>query len=308
MLLVLASAAQAASLTAWDVDVVINDDGTSEWSVNLAYNGTVTSDDYWLFAKARDARVLVDGKDADCDMLTPELGTSIVCKDILGSNINYIIHTENVINKFNTFHMFFQTISLTRFTDSFTMKVRLPQGAALAEPSELRQTQTGLSPFEPAFGKLGTDGRGIFVSWELTAPKIGETLPARLVYKPLITAIDQALSTEVMIVLIIAAVVVFFMLLWRLRMRAEHLLPVLVGGERVVMAMLLKNKTMDQRDIVRATDFSKAKVSRIVKVLGERGLVDVEPKGRTKKITLSMGKKEKKAKGQSEDKKGLVKF
>ena len=56
------------------------------------------------------------------------------------------------------------------------------------------------------------------------------------------------------------------------------------------MEMVLQAKQIDQRDVVRETDFSKAKVSRIIKDLEERGLVSKISKGRKNIIKLSMKK------------------
>lgn len=305
LLLLMATVSHAATLTSWDTDVTVNDDGTSEWKVSLSYNGTVNRDDYWIFARATFVQVTVDGKEIRCLVSNPELGTSIVCSNIEGSLIEYTIRTDKVVDRFDNFQIFSRTLPATRLTDKFTATVRIPLGAALAEASRLRGT--GLAPFEPSFGQQGTDGRRIFVSWALQTPKLGETLTIRVIYEPLVSRIDGQLSTELLLLLIAVAVGVFSMLIWKLRMRAEHVLPVLVGGERTVMELILKNKNMDQRDIVRETDFSKAKVSRIVKSLGERGLVKVEPKGRTKKITLSLGKKEEK-KEPAPEKKANVPF
>ena len=47
-----------------------------------------------------------------------------------------------------------------------------------------------------------------------------------------------------------------------------------------------------QKVLVRETDFSKAKVSRLVKSLSERGVLEVEPMGRTNKIKLKIEKEE----------------
>ena len=62
----------------------------------------------------------------------------------------------------------------------------------------------------------------------------------------------------------------------------------------------MKNKTIDQREIVKTTDFSKAKVSRVLRSLESRGIVEVTPKGRTKKVKLSLGGKTKPAEKKDE--------
>jgi uncharacterized membrane protein len=61
----------------------------------------------------------------------------------------------------------------------------------------------------------------------------------------------------------------------------------LTGDERRVIDIVAGNGgTVIQRVIVRETDFSKAKVSRIVNGLKNRRVLDIEPRGRTNKIIL----------------------
>jgi uncharacterized membrane protein len=50
--------------------------------------------------------------------------------------------------------------------------------------------------------------------------------------------------------------------------------------------VLREKGTVDQRQIVRETDFSKAKVSRIISNLVERGVLEKEVKGRKNLIRL----------------------
>ena len=64
---------------------------------------------------------------------------------------------------------------------------------------------------------------------------------------------------------------------------------VLREDERKIVGILESHEgKVIQKVIVRETDFSKAKVSRLVKNLKERGIIDVEPIGRTTKITLKI--------------------
>ncbi|MBI2583955.1 MAG: winged helix-turn-helix transcriptional regulator [Candidatus Aenigmarchaeota archaeon] len=192
---------------------------------------------------------------------------------------------EKMNEKFNTVSY---TFSITKFAEKFSLVIKLPLGAVLADKAKL--SGTNLRPFEPSFGREGSDGRLIFVTWELVNPKLGEAVSARIIYEPLVGVIDSSLSEIALIGLIAIAILMVFGIFWRLRLRTENILPILNAAERAVVEILMKNKTIDQRDIVRATDFSKAKVSRVLKELESRGIVEVTPKGRTKKIKLSLGK------------------
>ena len=58
-------------------------------------------------------------------------------------------------------------------------------------------------------------------------------------------------------------------------------------NERKVIEILLnEKKDIDQRRIVKETDFSKTKVSRIIQGLVEKDLIEKIPKGRNNLIRL----------------------
>ncbi|MBU1135730.1 MAG: hypothetical protein KKG13_04430 [Nanoarchaeota archaeon] len=71
--------------------------------------------------------------------------------------------------------------------------------------------------------------------------------------------------------------------------RMRVVTSVLREDERKIVDILEKHEgKVIQKTLVRETDFSKAKVSRLVKNLKERGIVDAEPIGRTTKVTLKI--------------------
>jgi uncharacterized membrane protein len=67
-------------------------------------------------------------------------------------------------------------------------------------------------------------------------------------------------------------------------------LPLLNKDEKKIVDIIAKHGSeVRQREIVRETDFSKAKVSRLIKNLKERGVVDIEAiSGRENKIILKI--------------------
>jgi uncharacterized membrane protein len=71
--------------------------------------------------------------------------------------------------------------------------------------------------------------------------------------------------------------------------RVKLIMPVLKQDEKTIIDILTKyNGETFQRTLVRESDFSKARVSRLVASLKERGVLDIEPLGRTNKIKLKM--------------------
>jgi len=270
-------------IESWDVNVQLRDDGNAYWIIDIYYKEPVAKDDYWVFFDIRNLEITVDDSPVQCNATEPELGTLISCDDIYGRHIRYAFEALNFIETMSDdFKTIQYTFSITKFTDRFSLTINLPLGAVLADKAKL--IGTNLRPFEPSFGREGSDGRVIFVSWELINPRLGESINARVIYEPLVGVIDNALSEIALIGLIALAILMVFGIFWRLRMRTENILPVLSAAERTIV------ETLDQRDIVKTTDFSKAKVSRVLKDLESRGIVEVTPKGRTKKIKLNFGR------------------
>ena len=91
----------------------------------------------------------------------------------------------------------------------------------------------------------------------------------------------------------LAGAIMLFMFLRKRSM--IDILPILTDSERRVMEILLREKKgVDQRKIVKETEFSKAKISRVIQDLSDRGLVERTRKGRTNIINVkrpeNMGK------------------
>ena len=67
----------------------------------------------------------------------------------------------------------------------------------------------------------------------------------------------------------------------------EIILPILKSDEKAVVESVLKHGSgVNQKIIVRDSGYSKAKVSKVLKSLGERGLVRLERIGRGNKVYL----------------------
>ena len=73
----------------------------------------------------------------------------------------------------------------------------------------------------------------------------------------------------------------------------DSVLPILTVDERkVINCLLIGNGEKMQRKIVYETNFSKAKVSRLISDLKHRGIIDIEEMGRTNRVFLKKKPKE----------------
>ncbi len=171
--------------------------------------------------------------------------------------------------------------------------IKLPEKGVLVEPTN--------ASFSPADGKIITDGRRIMVYWDRVNLTAGEGL---------LFSVSYVLPTEgfdyLSIALIVIALVIFgfggLFVLRRVKMK-RILTAILTADEKAIVDVLGRRGGQAlQKQIVRETDFSKAKVSRLLRALQRRGVVRIEPvSGRENRVILVLERHEEK--GSSEDSK-----
>ncbi|MBI4018382.1 MAG: MarR family transcriptional regulator [Candidatus Aenigmarchaeota archaeon] len=278
----LAAPAHAVTLRDWEVEVVLERD-SSVWTAVLRYKENITKSDYFVLGRITDIDVIADELPIKC-AVTERVGTSIVCDNVNARKMTYKFRLLEPPGDFRDFSVFRYRQSVTQLTDRFSMTVKLPLGAGLAEDQDL--AGTSLKRFEPEWGQQGSDGRRIFVEWAANDPPLGETYDFSIIYESVFPENGLPFTPLVGLILMGLAVGIVILLYMR-RSGMREVLPVLTEGERRVVEILLREKKeVDQRSIVRELDYSKSKVSRVVKNLIDRGLVEKIPKGRTNLLKL----------------------
>ena len=171
-------------------------------------------------------------------------------------------------------------ISLARLT----FKVILPEGTALSKAT----------PYMPFDASNSTDGRNIFVVWNRENVVGGEVFTAQVSYEKF--SQDQAvLIAGIFAVVAIAAIGA---IVFRRKFTMRMALPVMRPDEKKVMEKIIQNKSgVNQKVIVEESGYSKAKVSKVLKSLAERGVLKLERIGRSNRIFLqsNIEKKEEKS-------------
>jgi uncharacterized membrane protein len=292
-LLFLSTCPVNASVERWDIDIILNNDKTSEWAVSLYHNESVNSSSYFVRTTLTDYSFSADDLVTPCRLQT-SAGTLVVCENFEARNLTYRFMTSPVsIDILQNFNLFTHRLSIDQRTDLFRVRVRLQRGSVLADETDLRG---GLKPFEPEFGEQSSDGRFIFITWNVVNPAIDQTLDVSVVYESLgLPNPDE----NIFFILVIAVLIIAFSVLayrFTRRQPIQDVLPILTEAERKVMEILLREKgSVDQRVVVKETDFSKAKVSRVIQDLSQRGLVEKISKGRKNLIKLRKAVKAQKA-------------
>lgn len=273
-----------AAISNWEIDVSLNEDGTSNWVIMQEYNETVTKTDYFVFSEISGLKVTANNQELDCS-IEAGIGVSIICNGINTTGIRYEFTTEKIISPFREFTKFDYRFAVTQATDKFSVIVRLPLGSAIAEKEVI---PVHLQPFEPSFGREGSDGRRIFVEWALNTPKLGETIDVSIIFEHF--SEERQFTIFAIIASVLVAAVLIFIFYFFKQKPIKDILPILTENERKVMEIVMREKETDQRKIVKETDYSKAKVSRIIHDLEKRGLVEKERKGRRNIIRMKSRK------------------
>jgi len=134
-------------------------------------------------------------------------------------------------------------------------------------------------------------GGRILIIWSLSNIEPDDQLKFEILYEQIKTPSWFQLRMRHFILFGAAfAVVLGFIFVRYLRRSEKLVLSVLDEYERQIMNIITKEGEIKQRKIVQLTNLSKAKVSRVVKSLAERGIIEVERTGRTNRIRLSKKK------------------
>lgn len=276
LLLLPISSAQIVDL---DISVEIHDDGLSDVFMIFQFTDDIKEVFFPFYVDYQD----VSTTNGNCSVITDVKGNILHCVPPSPFMIGYVtmetkFKTKDFINKDGNITMLSMDVPLMERAEDIEIEIKLPRDTTLSEDV--------LLPISPSGSSATLEGRRVVVRWSFENKKKGDIIPVRIYYESLIPPNDN----DYFFTIIIAAIVIIvlpFMVYFNLR-KKKIVRTVLDDNEKTVFDLLnnAKGKTLTQREIVRVTDFSKAKTSRLIKNLQERGLIKVEKVGRKNKITL----------------------
>ena len=190
--------------------------------------------------------------------------------------------TKGLVSQFFGNYRFTLLKEIRDEVERMFLQVTLPERAVLSENPANKS-------YLPNDGFVVTDGKHIMVCWNRRNLKPGDSLHFAVSF-----AMPGASFNYLYLVVPIFAVLAFVIFYYRIKHR-EALTSILSPDEKKIVDILLsKGGKALQKVLVKETDFSKAKVSRLIKSLKIRGVVDIEPvSGRENRIRLTFGKKRK---------------
>lgn len=231
-----------------------------------------------------DVDVEIAGSEVPCEVQSLQVGSDISCETSLRKNftVSMDFKGEGFVTENPGFSTFNYQHSVYRPTDHYQLMVILPEGTGVLRESN--SSSTVVSPQDHDKGTLS--GRTFFVKWDAN-PQLGETLTFEASYETLSEQQDYSGILLGAIGTLIAISLCY--LGWRMYIQEpiESVYGEIDEDEKDVLELIQQNDgQMLQKDIVKESDYSKAKISGVVKGLVEKGVLKKEKEGRSNRLKI----------------------
>ena len=288
---VIPASASSMELEYFGVESTINDDMSARTILTIKFSEPVNSSSFILSHTIYNLTASTTADAVECRLADRRIDC-----DFTG-----MTKSKNVLTlAFTTKESFAQSQNEFNFStgygisapakEAFVM-IKIPKNSVLSE-------EPANQSYSPDDGKILTDGKYIMVYWQRQNVTSQDSLAFSVSY--LIPSLQIAYSN--MLIIAVAGIVIMSMIGVAVYLRRgygsgtsmEVLTSVLNIDEKRVVDILTKHGGKSgQKVIVRESDFSKAKVSRLVKNLKSRGVVEIEPiSGRENRIILKFDKRD----------------
>lgn len=232
---------------------------------------------------------------SDARAISSSLNYSIESGKIIveGKNLKISYISEDLLDKFDEGYYFVHELKLDNGFEKVSARVHLKEGYYLQKDKIFPKNYI-----------LQTDGEKIYVVWYLTDVQKGDSLPIFLTIKSEKGEgiLDWAIIA-VLIVIVVAGALYFYSRKPKIIVKAvrgakkqkekvenklENVEKYLVESEKAVLDALKKADRGEtwQKQLQIATGFSKAKLSRVIRNLEARNLIEKIPFGNTNKVRL----------------------
>lgn len=282
----------ATGLEYYRMDMTIKEDTNVENVIAIKFDTPIYHLDYQFDFKIYDFNATADFDSVSCQVIDKGRYSDVSCdfvgmtkeKNLLILNFN----TKGSVKRVDNKYQFTMNYPVSLPIETSYIIIKLPENSVLAGENVSES-------YLPQGGKILTDGKKIMVYWEMNDLKVGETLQFSVLYDipltggPLFNVIVVSLTMIIILVMIGITFYIKKSTSKSVKETAEIVSSVLNNDEKKVVNIVKQHDSeVIQRVIVRETDFSKAKVSRIVKNLKERNILEVIPMGRKNKVKMKI--------------------
>jgi len=275
-MLIISSAGLAADIYQYNVVAELGD--------NVQYKQTFILSNYtenrFTFSIPGSLYDFAIDSDVVCEQKDDTWGKTVECVIPYGGDridISVSYTAQNKIAGQKNYLIYSDSFKMPYRVERFSLLVKLPEGNGLIKSDDA---------YTPAGALLGSDGRRASIYWVGQELVEGYTFDSSVAYEP-IGAFDYA-SMETMFIIIITIIilaVVFLKYFGRPKQEIKVILPVLKEDEKKIFESIIKHEPgVNQKVVVKDSGYSKAKVSKVLKNLQERGLLKLERMGRTNKV------------------------
>jgi len=261
------------------VDVTVDERGRSFIKLTITFDRPETSFRFDVAGRVENFDATSISGPVNCD-LDISGTTSVDCVLSLTQEkrtVDISFETDDFVRILDNKLFFDADFTLDKAINQTFTFVKLPEGMVLANKQPLPEGATN-----------ETDGRRMIIAWKMYDLQPNQQLRFQVLYEQVQPPpLFQLRSGHFVIFGVAAAGVASLVYLRYFRKSAKLVLSVLDDYERKVMDILIAAEgVVKQKKVVQDTNLSKAKVSRVVKSLVERGLIEVERIGRTNRLKL----------------------
>lgn len=271
LVMILFTQISLAQVQYYGIDTVLDNKGTSVVKLTITFSKPVDNFKLAVFGTIRNFQADSNAGPVNCNL---EIGQASIISCPLNltpekRTLEMSFETDDFVRLLENRFYFNGDFGLNENISQVFASVKLPEGMAVVGKNIFPENPTMIS-----------DGRSIISIWKLDNVNKDQKLSFQIMYERTFLILPRLRYFAVFGVA--AAVILGLIIIRYIRKPEEVVLSVLDEFERKIMNIVVEaGGTVNQKKIVQETNLSKAKVSRVVKSLSERGLVEVERRGRT---------------------------
>jgi len=219
---------------------------------------------------------------AECENKSTVFGIGINCNVTVSNervNIQIEYDSTEYIKKLSNYYVFSDSYKIPMDSKSIIVTVKLPEGTGLIKDDQ------SLSPSDAS---IGSDGRRTIISWQKDDLKKDDVFEVSIAFEK-IGDVQTYFPFEIILIIVLiifSSLGLFYQFYWKAR-NVKLILPVLKKDEKIIFNTIMKHGSgVNQKIIVKDSGYSKAKVSKVLNSLKERGLIKLERIGRSNKVHI----------------------
>lgn len=284
LVFILSTACAYAQVQYYGIDTILDGKGKSTVKLTITFEKPETVFEFSILGRIENFNATSIAGPMHCDVNVSGI-SSIVCNLELTPEkrtIDMAFETNDFVKVLDNKFYYDIDLSLNKDIDQIFASVRLPEGMAITS-----ENVPGRLSY-PENTTIISDGRRIIIIWRLADLKSSQPTRLQVLYEQLQMPVPIQIRLRYLVAFIVAvAGILIFTYIRYFRKPKELVLSVLDEFERrVIDVIVAAGGVVNQKKVVQETNLSKAKVSRVIKSLVQRGLVEIERTGRTNKLKL----------------------